>query len=385
MPEILPSSALELASILADSASRGEPLSLCGNNSKRLMAGPVNGGVNEVSTSRLRKILEYEPNDLTVSVEAGMPFSELQTSLAKHGQMIALDPPYAAESTIGGIVASNTSGPLRRGFGTARDLIIGLTFATLEGKLIKTGGMVVKNVAGLDMGKLMIGSFGTLAVVASVNFRVHALPEAFGTFLYNSPDLETIIGKRDQLSKSPLQPVSVDLLSPPAAARLERQGYVLAIRAGGTQAVLRRYKRDLHDAEALSDDSETDFWRQIQQFTPAFLNEENGLVLRISTAVSELVPLLRLITGPSISRAAAGVTYVYLRSWEGVPALLQAAAVHNWTVVVEFAPDEIRRAKQLWYQPQFPGSNNAFDMMKKVKHMFDPQSLLNRSRLYGRI
>ena len=87
--------------------------------------------------------------------------------------MIPLDPPFAQDATVGGVLAANQSGPRRRGYGTARDMVIGMTFATLEGKLIQTGGMVVKNVAGLDMAKMMIGSFGTLAAIATVNFRVH--------------------------------------------------------------------------------------------------------------------------------------------------------------------------------------------------------------------
>ena len=89
-------------------------------------------------------MLQYEPNDLTLSVEAGVPFAEVQRLLAAHGQMIAIDPPYSSEATIGGVVAANSSGPLRRAFGTARDLVIGMNFATLDGSLVKTGGMVVK-------------------------------------------------------------------------------------------------------------------------------------------------------------------------------------------------------------------------------------------------
>src|ERR1700730_19456613 len=100
------------------------------------------------------RILQYEPRDLTISVEAGMRYADLSSVLAKNRQMIPLDPPFANNATIGGIVAANSSGPRRRLYGAARDLVIGMKFATLEGKLVKCGGMVVKNVAGLDMGKL---------------------------------------------------------------------------------------------------------------------------------------------------------------------------------------------------------------------------------------
>src|ERR1700730_6921772 len=118
------------------------------------------------------RILQYEPRDLTISVEAGMRYADLSSVLAQNRQMIPLDPPFANNATIGGILAANSSGPRRRLYGTARDLVIGMKFATLEGKLIQSGGMVVKNVAGLDMGKIMIGSFGTLAALALVNFQL---------------------------------------------------------------------------------------------------------------------------------------------------------------------------------------------------------------------
>src|SRR5437764_13312898 len=97
--------------------------------------------------------------------------------------MSTLDPPCGAEASVGGILAANSSGPRRRLYGTARDLVIGMQFATLEGKLVQSGGMVVKNVAGLDMAKLMIGSFGTLAAIAVANFKLLPMPEAESTFL----------------------------------------------------------------------------------------------------------------------------------------------------------------------------------------------------------
>ncbi len=122
-------------------------------------------------------MLEYEPRDLTISVEAGLPWREFTSLLAANRQMVPLDPPFAADATVGGVVAANSSGPRRRLYGTARDLVIGMRFATLEGKLVQSGGMVVKNVAGLDMAKLMIGSFGTLAAIAVVNFKLLPAPE----------------------------------------------------------------------------------------------------------------------------------------------------------------------------------------------------------------
>src|SRR3954470_8591867 len=195
MSALKPKSPEELAETLRSSAQALKTINIFGRNSKRLMAGPILPAEVTVSSTALSKVLLYERDDLTISVEAGMQFSALQNFLRRERQMIALDPPFSEDATVGGVVASNVSGPMRRSYGTARDMVIGMKFATLEGKLIQTGGMVVKNVAGLDMGKMMIGSFGTLAAIASVNFRVHASPEATQTFLYASSDPDSIMQK----------------------------------------------------------------------------------------------------------------------------------------------------------------------------------------------
>ncbi|MDQ2944371.1 MAG: FAD-binding oxidoreductase [Acidobacteriota bacterium] len=384
MSAITPSSPEELAQVLAEAASQSRPVCLLGRNSKRLMGGPITSSGATISTIGLRQILQYEPNDLTISVEAGLPFAELQATLAKHGQMIALDPPFWSEATVGGVVATNSNGPMRRAFGTARDLIIGMTFATLEGKLIKSGGMVVKNVAGLDMAKLLIGSFGTLAAITTVNFRVHSMSEETRSFLFSFPDVERAMEKCDAILRSVLQPVAVDLLSPVAAARVGRRGYLVAVRAGGSRAVLDRYGRELDGAEILNAD--TEFWQQTREFTPEFMRRNpSGVVLRISTRLGDISNVLRMSPGPVVSRAGSGVTYVYLSSWQPVAALWKASQENGWSVVVEFASDEIRQAKELWLQPTSVARENAFDMMKQVKQMFDPANLLNTSRLYGRI
>ena len=142
------------------------------------MAGPVAPAEVTVSTAGLARVLQYDPRDLTISVEAGVTWCELARVLGEHRQMVPLDPPFSGTATVGGMVAANTCGPRRRLYGTARDLVIGMKFATLAGKLVQSGGMVVKNVAGLDMAKLMVGSFGTLAAIAVVNFKVQPRPAA---------------------------------------------------------------------------------------------------------------------------------------------------------------------------------------------------------------
>lgn len=383
---VTPTSAESLAAALAEAAAARKSISVFGHDSKRLGGGPVLPTDVTISTSNLRGLLQYEPRDLTISVESGMPFTELQALLAKNGQMIALDPPFSSKATIGGIVAANANGPMRRGYGTARDLVIGMSFAMLDGRVVKTGGMVVKNVAGLDMGKLLIGSFGTLAVMTSINFRLHSLPPACRTYLFTYPALAAAIDRRDRILKSVLQPIALDLVSPTAAARFDRRGYLLALRATGSPAVLARYSRDLSDAEELTSERDAEFWRSIREFTSDFLQRQSeGVVLRVSTTLKDLASFVSLVPGACISRAASGINYAYLSSWQGGASLWKIAAERKWPITAEFAPNDLRRTAPLWQIPKSGPSAAAFAMMEKVKHMFDPDNLLNRLRLYGRI
>src|SRR5580700_1322747 len=209
---IVPASPEELAQCLAEANSKRQRIALMGNSTKARMGGPIAPYDVAISTAGLNKVLQYEPRDLTISVGAGISYCELSRVLAEHRQMIPLDPPFSDRATVGGIVAANTSGPRRRLYGSARDMVIGMTFATLEGKLIRTGGMVVKNVAGLDMGKLMIGSFGTLAVIASLNFRLQPMPSGTRTFVQDFEQIQGVMAARDEVLKSRLQPAAIDIL-----------------------------------------------------------------------------------------------------------------------------------------------------------------------------
>jgi len=386
MYPVSPTSGEDLASALLEAAAQRRTISVVGAGTKRLMGGPAMPADVVVCTGGMKRIVEYEPNDLTISVEAGHNFFDLQETLARRGQMIALDPPFYTKATVGGIVASNSNGPMRRAFGTARDLVIGMKFAMLNGKIASVGGMVVKNVAGLDIGKLMVGSFGTLGVITTVNFRLHALPEDTNTFLYSFPDLESALEKRDAVLRSPLRPIALDLVSPPAAARLGASGYVLAIRAGGTKMVMRRYERELIHCDRLTGRDERDWWAHLREFPADFVRRQpNGVVLRVGTTLSDMGALLRGISGAFISRAAAGITYVYLSSWQGVPIFWESAVKNRWSAAIEFAPDDCRSTKDLWLLRTAGKSDSSFVMMKRIKQMFDPNNLLNRSRLYGRL
>src|SRR5258708_1280310 len=260
----LPGTPEELAAQLAEANSSAQSVTLGGNFTKSGMGGPTVVSDVTISTAKLNRVLEYEPRDLTISVEAGITYRELSRVLAEHRQMVPLDPHFSDAATAGGILAANVSGPRRRLYGTARDMVIGMTFATLEGKLVRTGGMVAKNVAGLDMGKLMIGSFGTLAAIATVNFRVHPMPPVTRTFILEFKNNAGVMAARDAVLKSQLQPSSIDILK-------SEGRYQLLIQAGGSEAVLDRYSRELTGAQILEADAERNLSHDICELTPRFL------------------------------------------------------------------------------------------------------------------
>ena len=224
MDELLPRSADELAEALAAAGGRKRAVRLGGAFSKDRMAGPLAPADTVISTSAMNRILQYEPHDLTISVESGMRWADLTDALAANMQVIPLDPPFFDTATVGGVVAANTSGPRRRGYGSARDVVIGMKFATLEGKIVQSGGMVVKNVAGLDMAKLMIGSFGTLAAIGIVNFKLAPAPPATRTFALRFSSLDDAIAARDHILGGVLQPTAIDLVNPAAGARIGVDG-----------------------------------------------------------------------------------------------------------------------------------------------------------------
>ncbi len=373
-----PDSAEALKDCIASAASLKRSIELFGNNSKRLMAGPIAHADVRISTSRMRRILNYEPRDLTVSVEAGMPLAELNAELSRHGQMVPLDGPFTEEATVGGMVAANISGGRRRLYGTARDLVIGMKFATLDGKLVESGGMVVKNVAGLDMGKLMIGSFGTLAALASVNFKLLPRPRVSRTVIAAFDDLKSALEARDEAIRGALNPVAVELLNPVLSAQFNLKGFTLAILFGGNDAVI---ERSVRTGNTLPPEEEMRFWSMLHAVTPRFLDKfKDGAVVRVSTTLAECGHALDSVEGPGHAHAGSGVVRGWFSRPEAASRWLNSAVKRDWKGVVEFASETAKPELTLWPQP-----GGDFAIMRQIKHMFDPDNLLNAGRLYGRL
>jgi glycolate oxidase FAD binding subunit len=166
-----------------------------------------------IHTARLNRVIQHEPDDLTIAAEAGMTLGALREQLARHGQMLPLDPPLAERATIGGLIATAADGPRRLGYGTLRDLLIGITVVEADGRVSRAGGMVVKNVSGFDMMKLYLGSYGTLAVIASANFKLLPIPRAAASLLALFPAPAQAFATMHALAETQLTPTAVEFLN----------------------------------------------------------------------------------------------------------------------------------------------------------------------------
>jgi glycolate oxidase FAD binding subunit len=267
---VSPSSAEEVAAVLRLATLHGLSVSPAGGSTER------NAAAAQVDillhTSRLSAIEHYDHSDLTVGVGAGMTIAELGAMIAADHLMFGGDPPCPERCTVGGLLATAAHGPLRHGFGAVRDYCIGIRFVTGDGRRAKGGGRVVKNVAGYDLMKLLIGSYGTLAVITSASFKLFPAPRQTRTFLAEFATAKEALAFRDQIMHSPLSPLCLELVSPLARKMMRPEmtddAWVICLRAAGSDAVLARYRKEMGAAVSreLEGENESRMWKAIENF-----------------------------------------------------------------------------------------------------------------------
>jgi glycolate oxidase FAD binding subunit len=240
----------------------------------------------DLLTDGLDRVLEHEAGDLTCTVEAGVRLSALRVALAPHGQRLSLDPP--GDPTIGACLASNLSGPLRHRFGAPRDLVLGVTLVLADGTVANAGGKVVKNVAGYDLGKLVCGSRGSLALIVRVSFRLHPVPRAARTLVVETDETAVVVGA---LMRSDVQPSALDVLHP---------GRVAVLFEGGRAGVEDQLRR----AAALvgGDEADAVVWDEARWRQGAARGRLRFAPVRLDEVLSGLEE--------AVVRPAAGVAYV---------------------------------------------------------------------------
>src|SRR5690348_156943 len=211
---VAPDSKEQVAQIITLVNQHGLTLLARGGGSRMNLGGIPEQVDVVLETQRMTRLLEHEAPDLTCHVETGITFAALQARLAAKGQWIALDPPDAEQATLGGILASNASGPKRLRYGTARDIVIGLYVVQANGEIARSGGRVVKNVAGYDLNKLYIGWLGTLGIIVEANFKLQPLPAAERTLLLSFANASDAMQMVIALLGSLLSPSAIELIDP---------------------------------------------------------------------------------------------------------------------------------------------------------------------------
>lgn len=247
------------------------------------------GGEVVISTSRLTRLLEHEPGDLTCIVEAGMRLSELQERLRRNGQVLMLDPP--GDPTIGACLAGGLSGPRRHRYGAVRDLVLGVTVVLGDGTVAHSGGRVVKNVAGYDLGKLFCGSRGRLGLIAAVALRLHPLPVAERSVSVAADNAEEAQRLAQRALRSQLVPSALDLLWP---------GRLLLLFEGGERAVAEQLQTAQTVLSGREEDA--DVWREVAERQAA----AHGRVWFDPGRLAEFL----VETPEAVVRVAAGNAYV---------------------------------------------------------------------------
>ena len=408
---VFPGSVEEVSAVLAAcSEARVGVIPRGGGTSMGLGAIPSRGEVALVLT-RLDRVLEHEPGDMTSTVQAGMTLAAYQAALGAHGQFLALDAPRPDRATLGGILAANVSGPRRLRYGTARDLLIGAKLVHADGSVTKAGAKVVKNVTGYDLNKLYVGSLGTLGVLVEACFRLYPRPPRERTWVGWFAGVAEAQATVAELLDSPLVPSAVELCTRTAADHVAQHAglppgggsALLAVSVGSVPEAVdaqlgevgRMARRRGSQGSLLDGDAHDPFWRAVQEYP---VSSRAPLVLkcsllpsRIADAFShgELIAARQGLRLAAVSEAATGVVRYHLWDESGGPdphssmveaiaALRAFAGEARGHLVVLEAPTQVKAALDVW-GPVGQG----LPLMRALKARFDPAGVLNPGRFVG--
>lgn len=353
---------------------------------------------------RLNQIIDYQPTDMTITVEAGMSLSQLQAVLGENGQWLPLDPPNPEQMTVGGLIATNLNGPSRLSQGTIRDFLIGLTVVRADGSVIKGGGRVVKNVAGYDLAKLYCGSFGTLGVIVDATFMIRPRPEAQTIFVLEFASAEQAMRTALQQINAHLQPFFLDLASfDPVNKANGQTGFHLIVGLAGIQEDVdyqRAHLLELGGSAGIQVEEIEGSPAQHLSLTLRDFPVSGDAALRCKTSllptqiaefcarVGEEVAL-RGLHVEFLARAGNGIVYSRFSRPVGVP-LEKLISLVDWLRILTKKMDGYITVEGIDYSLKdrvdvWGHVGPAFRLMKKLKETLDPQELLNPGRFVGGI
>jgi glycolate dehydrogenase FAD-binding subunit len=348
------------AELVADCGRRGRKLRVRGGGTKFEWGTPVSDPDVVVNTGQLDRIIEHNEGDFTAILEAGVPLARAQQEFADSNQMLALDPPlgYDDAATIGGVIATGDSGPLRHRYGAPRDLVLGMTVALSDGTVAKSGSRVIKNVAGYDLAKLFSGSFGTLGLILQVVVRLHPRPSETVSAVGRANDPEVVARGASDLAHASLEKECADVRwAGGAGAVLARLGGATAHKQAEAAA------RVLADAgletEIVEDDDE--LWAEQRSCQ----RSSGRAVVRVSGLQSELVRTIEAaesLGGSLVGRASLGISWVTVDPDRILE--LRHELAPSPCVVLD-APRDVRASLDVWDAEPSP-------LAQRVKQRFDP-------------
>ncbi len=385
-----------------------------GNGTKMGMGGIPKKVDIILSTHRLDHITDNDCENLTLATESGITLSEVQKSLAQVGKgyFLPLDPPFTEKATLGGIVATNSSGPKRLLYGTTRDLIIGTKAVFPNGDVVISGGKTVKNVSGYDMCKLLIGSYGTLGILCEMTFKLLPLPEKEGTLLLSFENIEKADGFVREVRSSRLIPSSMEILNVVAIENIkysvsipQNGNYLVAIGLEGVAESIDRQVSEMSEIgkkhgtlEAVTLDSEKHqvFWISIRDFSYGMTSKyPNAIALKSNFLISKSGEMLGSyekianefgIDSAFICHAGNGILYSYILPGknlrtrieclvEFIGRLTSEAAKNEGNLVLESSPLLVKKKVDVWGQ-----SRSDHVVVQRLKEQIDPAGILNTGR-----
>jgi glycolate oxidase FAD binding subunit len=386
---IKPASAEEVCACLRVCGEQAASVVPAGAMSWLECGNPLRSADVVMSLERLNRVIEYNPPDLTAIVEAGLSLSEFNHLAGHEGQWLPLDIAGAPRSTLGAIAATAAGGALRLGFGTPRDYVIGLRLAHIDGTESKSGGRVAKNVAGYDLNKLYVGSFGTLAVITGLNLKLRPMPERQATRLITAKRPEELGALATRLFTSELQPASLFLANRLPGLTASPSLLIRFIESEAAVEYQLNLLERLPDADfqlsAPSLEEADSAWRQAVN-----VDELAGIAVRLSLPLTKVIAayekLRELQPGASAS-ADIGVGIIRCafeagtaQAVESIKSMRQLASDAGGTLFIEGAPTAVRGQADAWGDV-----GNLGKLMKGVKQNFDPQALLNPGRFVSGI
>ncbi len=362
-----PATPSEAAEIMQALAADGTPLRVRGGGTKFSWGSECEPGAI-VSTESLTEVKEHNAADMTAILGAGTPLAQAQETFAQSDQMLALDPPLVGEAaTIGGIIATNDSGPLRHRYRAARDLVLGMTVVLSDGTLARSGSRVIKNVAGYDIAKLFAGSLGTLGLIVEVIVRLHPLPRRTVTVVGESADPASLQSALFDLGHAPLEIEAFDVAWADGGRVLARFGGV----APEGQAANARILLDKAGLDVTETDDDATYWTDQRDAQRAPQGELSVKLSALPADFEKVVAATQGLGGTLVGRAGLGLYWLRTPSTVALGEIRNQLGTVARHIVLLDAPDDVRAEGNVWGEPD-PGT---LRLMQAVKSRFDPAGI----------